>query len=159
TRVGIPAPGELEGTCTPAVLAAFTRAVDDLADHGWDVVEQDLEAYLEAGSLLYGGAFVAERYAAVGSFVTSHPCDIDPSVRQIIEAAGDLPAHALAADQARLARLRRTGDALWNEVDAVVLPSAPFHPTLAEVAADPLGVNAALGRFTNGCNLLGWCAA
>ena len=48
---------------------------------------------------------------------------------------------------------------MWDEVDAVVVPTAPRHPTLDEVAADPVGVNAALGRYTNGCNLLGWCAA
>jgi allophanate hydrolase len=34
-----------------------------------------------------------------------------------------------------------------------VLPTAPGHPTLAEVAADPLGANARLGRFTNSTNL------
>lgn len=34
-----------------------------------------------------------------------------------------------------------------------MLPTAPGHPTLAEVAADPLGTNARLGRFTNSTNL------
>jgi allophanate hydrolase len=43
-------------------------------------------------------------------------------------------------------------------VDAVVLPTAPRQPTIAEVAADPLGVNAELGVFTNFCNLLDLCA-
>ncbi|HEX3139988.1 MAG TPA: allophanate hydrolase, partial [Rhizobacter sp.] len=32
------------------------------------------------------------------------------------------------------------------------------HPTMAEVAADPLGANAQLGTYTNFVNLLGWCA-
>jgi allophanate hydrolase len=39
-------------------------------------------------------------------------------------------------------------------VDALLLPVTPTHPTLAEVAADPVGVNARLGRFTNFVNLL-----
>ena len=34
----------------------------------------------------------------------------------------------------------------------------PEHPTLAEVAADPIGVNSRLGRFTNMVNLLDLCA-
>ena len=39
------------------------------------------------------------------------------------------------------------------------MPTVGIAPTLAEVAADPVGVNAALGRFTNGTNLLDLCAA
>ncbi len=34
----------------------------------------------------------------------------------------------------------------------------PNHPTLAEVAADPIGTNSRLGRFTNMVNLLDLCA-
>ena len=34
----------------------------------------------------------------------------------------------------------------------------PGHPTLAEVAADPVGVNARLGTYTNIVNLLDLCA-
>ena len=112
------------------------------------------------GDLLYGGALVAERYAAVGAFVDAHPDDVDPIVGAIIAARRPAP-------RPRPARPTSTG---WpscaapptrygTTVDAVVVPTAPFHPTLADVAADPIGVNAALGRFTNGCNLLGWCAA
>jgi allophanate hydrolase len=41
---------------------------------------------------------------------------------------------------------------------SLVLPTVPFHPTLAQVAADPIGVNAQLGLFTNFVNLLDLCA-
>ena len=37
--------------------------------------------------------------------------------------------------------------------DALIVPTAPFHPTLAEVAADPVGVNSRMGTYTNFCNL------
>ena len=40
-----------------------------------------------------------------------------------------------------------------------MMPTAPGHPTFAEVDADPLGVNARLGTYTNFVNLLGWCAS
>jgi allophanate hydrolase len=40
----------------------------------------------------------------------------------------------------------------------LMVPSAPTHPTFEQVHADPLGVNAQLGRYTNFVNLLGWCA-
>jgi len=47
---------------------------------------------------------------------------------------------------------------VWQQIDVLCLPTAPFHPTLAAVAADPIGVNARLGRFTNFANLLDTCA-
>lgn len=153
-RIGIPAVEVLERWCAPAVVAAF-RALD----LPFEVVEVDIGPYLAAGELLYGGAFVAERYEAVGAFVDAHRDEVDPSVGTIISAAGRLPAHALAADRVRLARLRGAAEAVWDQVDAVVVPTAPDHPTIAAVTSDPIGVNASLGRFTNGCNLLGWCAA
>lgn len=155
-RLGRPSRAVLERWCTPAVADAFDAA---LAGADTEVVEVDLGAYLEAGDLLYGGAFVAERHAAVGDFVEAHPDDVDPVVAAIIAAAGTLTASALAADRHRLAVLARRSAALWSLVDAVVVPTAPSHPTIAEVEADPIGANAALGRFTNGTNLLDWCAA
>ena len=39
-----------------------------------------------------------------------------------------------------------------------MVPTAPGHPRFDEVDADPLGVNARLGTYTNFVNLLGWCA-
>lgn len=155
-RIGRPSRTVLEAWCTREVIDAFEATLRgaDLA-----VIEVDLAPYLAAGDLLYGGAFVAERYAAVGAFVEAHPDDVDPVVRSIIAAAGSLRAAALAEDLDRLAMLRRQADDLWSVVDAVVVPTAPFHPTVAEVAADPVAISAALGRFTNGANLLDWCGA
>ncbi|SFX47057.1 Amidase [Streptomyces atratus] len=110
--------------------------------------------------MLYGGAFVAERYTAVGAFIDGTPAgpDLDPVVARIITAARDIPAHRLFADQARLAVLRTAATAALGDADALLLPAAPGHPTLAEVAADPVGTNARLGRFTSSTNLLGLCA-
>jgi allophanate hydrolase len=141
--------------------ARTTRAFAalDVGALGYEVVEVDLTAYLAAGELLYEGALVAERHAAVGAFVDAHPDDVDPVVGAIISAAGRLPASDYLRDRARLDDLAADAARVWEVVDAVVVPTTPGHPTVAEVDADPLGANAALGRFTNGCNLVGWCAA
>ena len=155
-RIGVPSASVL-AACDGSVRAAWERL--DLAALGDEVVEVDLFAYLAAGELLYGGALVAERHAAVGAFVDAHPDDVDPVVGAIISAAGRIPASDYLRDVERLAALTAAAAEVWDAVDAVVLPTAPHHPTLAEVAADPIGANAALGRFTNGCNLVGWCAA
>jgi allophanate hydrolase len=156
-RIGVPGAGLLATWCDRPVAEAF--AALDLRALGYDVQVVGLDDYLDAGDLLYAGAFVAERHAAVGAFVEAHLDDVDPSVGRIITAAGRPTASALAADRDRLAILRRLAASVWDRVDAIVVPTAPAHPTVDQVAADPIGVNAALGRFTNGCNLLDWCAA
>ena len=52
-----------------------------------------------------------------------------------------------------MAQTRRLAEALFAEHDALLLPTAPFCPTLAELESDPIGPNARLGTFTNFVNL------
>ena len=52
-----------------------------------------------------------------------------------------------------LAKARRFAATLFETHDALLVPTAPFCPTLAQVAEDPIGVNARLGTFTNFVNL------
>ena len=37
---------------------------------------------------------------------------------------------------------------------ALLTPTTTWHPTLVEVAEDPVGANSRMGRFTNFANLL-----
>ena len=67
--------------------------------------------------------------------------------------ARGLPAHALAEDRARVDAARTRALAALGDADALLLPTAPELPTRAAVAADPLGLNARLGRFTAFANL------
>jgi allophanate hydrolase len=57
-----------------------------------------------------------------------------------------------------LREAQRDTRAIWDQVDLLMVPSAPGHPRHAEVDAEPLSVNAQLGAYTNFVNLLGWCA-
>ena len=114
----------------------------------------DLTPFAEAGALLYGGAFLAERFEAVGRFLASSPPDADPVVSRIILQGAEVTAVDLARDRSRLAVLRTEVAVLWDRIDALVLPTVPGLPTTDDVAADPVGVNAALGAFTTSTNLL-----
>lgn len=155
--VAVPEPAAL-GPLSAGWRAAFDAAVERLAAAGARTRAVDIGPFLRAAELLYGGAFAAERYAAVGAFLddpaTGGAPGVDPHVRAIITAAGRLPAHRYAADLATLAELRREALAQLDGCDVLLLPTAPEHPTLAEVAADPVGVNSRLGTFTNFVNLL-----
>ena len=52
--------------------ASYDAALACLLASGCEVVEIDLEPFLAAGLLLYQGAFVAERFAAVGDWIDAH---------------------------------------------------------------------------------------
>jgi allophanate hydrolase len=62
------------------------------------------------------------------------------------------------ADTAALEALKEKAMAELEGFDALLIPTAPFHPTLAEVAADPVVVNSLMGTYTNFCNLFDLCA-
>lgn len=156
-RIAVPWTGQL-GELDPGWAAAYTSAADRLRAAGAVLRTVDLTPFTRAAAMLYEGAFVAERYTAVGAFVDGGSPDLDPAVAAVIGAARDIPAHQLFADLDRLAALRASAMAALGDADALLLPTAPGHPSLADVAADPLGANARLGRFTNSTNLFGLCA-
>ncbi|MBG6182421.1 allophanate hydrolase [Arthrobacter sp. CAN_A214] len=146
-----------------AWAAEFSRQVTRLEAAGVDVQPLSIDLFLQAARLLYDGALVAERYAAVGAFVDGalrdgNPAGLDPTVTGIIGRAGTLAAHDYVADTARLADLKREALAHLEGFDALLVPTAPLHPLLAEVAADPVGVNSRMGTYTNFCNLFDMCA-
>lgn len=138
--------------------AAFEAAVQTLEHTGARIVHVDIDPFLAAARLLYDGALVAERYAAVGEFIDGHPdADLDPTVRHIINKARDIPAHRLVTDRREVARLRTVALQSLDGADALLVPTAPLHPSLEQVAADPIGVNSTMGTYTNFCNLFDMC--
>lgn len=161
-RIAVPPSAQL-GPMDPGWGKAYEAAAARLADAGAHLTPLDLTPFTDAAAMLYEGAFVAERYTAVGAFIDKATNDLDPTVNPvldptvatIIRRARDIPAHQLFADQARLAALREQAMAALaaTDADALLLPTAPGHPTLDDVAADPFGSNARLGRFTNSTNL------
>ncbi|WP_106400243.1 allophanate hydrolase [Actinocorallia populi] len=153
-RIAVPGLSQL-GELDEGWAEAFQNAAARLEAAGARLQSVDLAPFTEAAAMLYEGAFVAERYTAVGEFIDKRAGhgDLDPTVAGIIGRARDIPAHRLFSDQDELAALRSRALAALGDADALLLPTAPGHPTLAEVAADPLGANARLGRFTNSTNL------
>jgi allophanate hydrolase len=156
-RVAVPGPEQLDAL-TPEAREAFAAAAARLAGAGAVLTPIDLEPFLEAAGLLYGGALVAERHAAVGAFVDAHREDVDPTVGAIVTAAGRWPASAYVADVERVERLRLAALAALGDADALLLPTTTRQPTIAEVATDPIGANSRLGIYTNFCNLFDLCA-
>jgi len=143
---------------SPSWREAFGAACARLADHGVALREISLDPFLEAARLLYDGGLVAERHEAVGAFVDAHPDQVDPTVGAIVAAAGDVSATRLLRDRVRLAELTAAALAELGDCDALLIPTTTDHPTIAEVAAEPVAVNSRLGTYTNFCNLMDLCA-
>jgi allophanate hydrolase len=144
--------GDLQG---PARYAAAVRHVASVVGSCTAV---DIDPFVRAGRLLYEGAFVAERFEAVGDFVMAHRDAVDPIVGEIIAASATRAAWEVFRDRTALAALARVAETTWDHIDVLVVPSAPRIPTVTEVLAEPIERNVMLGRFTNFVNLLDLCA-
>ncbi|MEO8526536.1 MAG: allophanate hydrolase, partial [Caldimonas sp.] len=155
-RIGIPSHAEFHGDAGYA--AAFESAVAHLSTLGHRPVAIDFAPLHAVAELLYSGPWVAERLAVVEELLERNPAALDPSVRQVIEAARGYSAVDAFRGQYALATAKRDSAALWDQVDILMVPTAAGHPKHTEVDAEPLRSNAQLGLYTNFVNLLGWCA-
>jgi allophanate hydrolase len=155
---GVPAPGQCEFFGNGAGAQLFRTAIDRLRADGGEAVEVDLEPFLAAGRLLYEGPWVAERYAAIRTFIESQPDALHPVTRAVIESG----ARPLAADAFeayyRLRELRRALEPVWQRIGVLVLPTVGTTHSVRAVEADPIRLNAQLGHYTNFVNLLDLCA-
>ncbi|MDE0359874.1 MAG: allophanate hydrolase [Rhodospirillaceae bacterium] len=114
--------------------------------------------FLAAGRLLYEGPWLAERVAAVGDFIESHPDAVHPVTRMVIDGGRALIAVDCFRARYRLAELRRDVEQAFGDIDVLIAPTTPTHYTLAQVEQDPIATNTRLGVFTNCVNLLDLCA-
>jgi len=152
TRVGVP-----EGVLQFAdddYRRLFRESVERLAGLGLTVTPISLAPFLAAAKLLYGGPWVAERYAAVGEFIESHADDVHPVVRDIVLGGRAVTGSDLFSGTYTLAALRRETEAVFRDVDALLLPTTDRHPTVDAVLKSPIEENSHLGRYTNFMNLL-----
>ncbi|WP_026931600.1 allophanate hydrolase [Glycomyces tenuis] len=156
-RVAVPRPQDL-APLDPDFRPLFEAAAAALEAAGVTCVETDVRPFLDAALLLYEGALVAERFAAFGAHLDAWPEDADPVVAEIVRGAGKFTGAELAADQQRLRRSRAAARAALDGLDALLLPTAPMHPAIAEVRADPIATNARMGTYTNFVNLLDMAA-
>lgn len=151
-RFGVPSSLEFFGNAEYARL--FDEARRTLEALGGTAVSVDVEPLVAAAALLYGGPWVAERFAAVGEFIEAHPDEVNPVVRDIILPGKRASAHELFRAQYQLAEYRRHADQLLAKCDVLLFPTTGTHYTVDEVLADPVKLNANLGRYTNFVNLL-----
>jgi allophanate hydrolase len=145
TRIAV---ADVDALCDPEVARLYRRAGGLFASQ-----TIDLTPFLDLARLLYEGPWLSERTAGLRDVVTTRPEIMHPVTRAIVEAGlTRLTVDAFDAFHAQT-KVRRTAFELFSQCEALLVPAAPYCPTIAEVAADPFGPNRRLGSFTNFVNL------
>lgn len=157
-RYGVLAGEEKEFLGDEEAAALYDTAIARMAALGGTPVPFDYAPLRECAHLLYGGPWVAERLAAIEQFVEDQGDAMDPTVRAIIEGAEGKSAVEAFVGQYALAHYAQAMKRIWADLDLLLLPTTPTIYKVADMLADPVRLNANLGRYTNFVNLLD-CAA
>jgi allophanate hydrolase len=155
-RVGVPARPLLDAE--QGGPAAWQEAQQHAQALGCTLVPIDFEPLHAVARLLYEGPWVAERHAVVQSLLDERPAALDPTVATVIAQARGFSATDTFRASYTLREAQAQAAQLWQQLDVLMVPTAPRHPSLADVAADPVAANAVLGSYTNFVNFMGWCA-
>jgi allophanate hydrolase len=153
-RFGVPRPQDLEFHGNAEGLPQFNAAVARLTAMGGTAVDVDLTPFRSVATLLYEGPWVAERYAAIRSFIEAQPQVLHPVTRAITEKGIHISAPDTFSALYKLKDLELKTRPVWDNIDFMVTPTASTPYTIAAVEADPIRLNSNLGHYTNFVNLL-----
>lgn len=153
-RFGVPMQKDLAFFGNAEAERLFGEAVARMKSLGGTPVDVDLAPFLDTARLLYGGPWVAERYLAIRDFFDAHSDTVFPPVRDIIAGGRDIGAADTFAHFYRLRAFKRVCDAVWNDIDVMLTPTAGTIYRVDAMQADPIRLNANLGYYTNFMNLL-----
>ncbi|GLK77715.1 hypothetical protein GCM10008171_29690 [Methylopila jiangsuensis] len=141
-----------------AAAAAYEADLAALRTAGFRLKEIDFSPFQEAGRLVFGSAFVAERLVEYGAVLERDPAAVHPAVRSAIEpGAGHTAKDAFEAIYA-LAALKRRAQAALAGADALVVPTVPTIFTIDDLLEEPLSRNTIMGSYTYFANPLDLCA-
>jgi len=137
---------------------AFAKAIENAKDLDVELVQVDINPFINAGKLLYDGPWVAERFAVTEDFLKTNPDSFDPNVKQIIQSGASYSAAQGFRAIYQLKELEIEAKKSWAKCDVILVPSAPNHPTLEDIKNHPILKNSELGMYTNYVNLMRLCA-
>lgn len=153
-RLALPRAEDLEFFGDEESRTLFDSAVERARAMGAQITRFDFAPFREAAALLYAGPWVAERLITVSELLQRKPEAVHPIVREIVEGGRSCTAAASFRALYRLGELKLLTAPVLEGCDALLLPTAPTHYTIAELLERPLELNARLGTYTNFVNLL-----
>ncbi|MCE5973110.1 allophanate hydrolase [Sinirhodobacter sp. WL0062] len=156
-RIGVPDAKTREFYGDAAHEVAFSDGLKSLETLGCTITEIDFGPFYDVAQMLYDGAWVAERMAAVEPLFRADPDALHPVTAKIIGGADRLTAMDAFRGIYRLAALKRHAAKAMEGLDLLVVPTIPTFYTVSDLESDPIGPNSRLGTYTNFVNLLDMC--
>ncbi len=119
----------------------------------------DTTLFSQSAAILYGGPWVAERWADLKDFVEEKESEVFPVTRQILKGAcrEELDAASVFTAMHRLQKYRAEARKLMEDA-VLILPTCGGTYSRKEVDVDPIQTNNNMGLYTNHCNLLDMAA-
>ena len=151
-RVAVPEPAALELSAPAA--AVWHDALIRLATEGAVLSAVDTAAMTEAGSLLYGGPYLAERLSGLADFVRRWPASLHPVTRTVLERGERMTAVEAFQGLARVTELTGLVRETLGGFDVLLTPTVQRAVTVEEALSEPLASNEALGRWTTFANVV-----
>lgn len=155
-KFGIPDKLEFFGDADSEIC--FEESLSGLQDLGGEKRTIDFSKLSAVASMLYEDAFVAERYHGIREFFDRNENSIVEPVRSIIAKGKGYSAADLYDAQLRLREYNQSIEPMWQDIDILVVPTAPTHYKISEMLRDPVALNRNLGTYTNFVNLLDYAA-
>ncbi|KAF3191787.1 hypothetical protein TWF225_001005 [Orbilia oligospora] len=161
-KFGIPPPEALS-VCSFTFRQMFNDTVKKLQDIGGQLVPVDWAPFDNAGKLLYDGTFVIERLASLpDDFLEKNRDALHPVIRELFEqvVARKSTAVDVFRDLHKQALYIRQMMEIFSPsgISVLVVPTAPLHPTVEQMLAEPISLNSTLGAFTHFGNVNDLCA-
>jgi allophanate hydrolase len=156
-KVGVPDHATRQFFGDAVQEASFDQAIETLRARGAEVVEVDFSVLYDIANMLYEGAWVAERYAAIEGLMRDNTDELHPTTRHNIGAAEELSAADAFKGIYKLADLKRQSESLLGGLDMLCVPTIPTFYTCSDLEEDPIGPNSRFGTYTNFVNLLDMC--
>lgn len=150
--------GMLEGAaldaCEPETRNLYQQTLARLSNGKVILKPVDFALLQKASELLYEGPWIAERSQSVFGTLGVARDAVHPVVRDVLSGAMRVSGEDVFAGLHALQDYRRQADSMWEEVDCLLLPTAPGPLTIDAALARPIERNARLGSYTNFVNLL-----
>ena len=114
-----------------AAIARFVRI-------GGEAVTIDFAPFRDAASLVYRGAWLAERLAAIDDAVGGCREMLLPVTREIIERGDTIRGAGVFRDFDRLMAARGEVAAVWRQIDLLLVPTTGTTYRITEIEANPV---------------------
>lgn len=132
----------------------FRKSIAALEQAGGKRIEVDFAPFREVAQMLYEGPWLAERLAAVKSFLDKNTPDVHPVTRAILEGGARFTAVDYFKAVKCLKTLKQKCLAIFNQAEVLVVPTMPTIPTAEAVRTDSAGWSRRQGYYTNFANFL-----